>query len=97
MLQHAKSNKMNDFRIFSNKSGIDLNITSTLGCIRFDAGTELDGVAGKQGHSYKRRSAFVVGCRGYEDACNQSHFPSISLRPDQLYQHITIYRFSLVE
>ncbi|PIO75411.1 hypothetical protein TELCIR_02533 [Teladorsagia circumcincta] len=74
-----------------------LETPRVLRCIRFDAGTELDGVAGKQGYSYKRCSAFVVGCRGYEDACNQSHFPSISLRPDQLYQHITIYRFSLVE
>ncbi|EYB91136.1 hypothetical protein Y032_0210g2147 [Ancylostoma ceylanicum] len=84
-------------RIFSNKSGIDLNVTSTLSCLRFDTGTELDGSTGKQGKTYKRHSAFVIGCRGFEDACNQTHFPPISLRPDQLYQHITIYRFSLVE
>ncbi|VDO38314.1 unnamed protein product [Haemonchus placei] len=80
-------------------------------CMRFDAGMELDGIAGKEGNNYKQCSAFVVGCRGFEDACNQgnqgrdrrlnpyfqAHFPSISLRPDQLYQHITIYRFSLIE
>lgn len=84
-------------RIFSKRSGIDLNVTSTLGCVRFDAGSELDGVVGKQGRYHRQRSAFVIGCRGYEDACNQTHFPPISLRPDQLYQHITIYRFSLVE
>ncbi|WKY10929.1 hypothetical protein Q1695_002907 [Nippostrongylus brasiliensis] len=84
-------------RIFSKKSGIDLNVTSTLGCVRFDVGSELNGAIGKQGKIYNRGSAFVVSCRGFEDACNQTHFPPISLRADQLYQHITIYRFSLVE
>ncbi|VDL62403.1 unnamed protein product [Nippostrongylus brasiliensis] len=84
-------------RIFSKKSGIDLNVTSTLGCVRFDVGSELNGAVGKEGKLYNRGSAFVVSCRGFEDACNQTHFPPISLRADQLYQHITIYRFSLVE
>uniref|UniRef100_A0A158PBQ4 Galactose mutarotase n=1 Tax=Angiostrongylus cantonensis TaxID=6313 RepID=A0A158PBQ4_ANGCA len=57
--------------ILSNKSGIDLNVSSTQSCVRLSTGLELSGMIGKQGKPYRSNSAFVLGCQGYEDACNQ--------------------------
>uniref|UniRef100_A0A1I7XNG9 Galactose mutarotase n=1 Tax=Heterorhabditis bacteriophora TaxID=37862 RepID=A0A1I7XNG9_HETBA len=83
--------------VYSTQTGIDMNITTTQNCVLFDCGSQLKGVQGKKGNIYQFGSSFLVGCRGFEDACNQPSFPSISLRKDQLYQHITVYGFSLLK
>ncbi|VDM60180.1 unnamed protein product [Angiostrongylus costaricensis] len=69
----AKSSKKfkHMIRISSNKSGIDLNVSSTQSCVRLSTGLELSGIIGKQGKQYRSNSAFVLGCQAFEDACNQ--------------------------
>lgn len=62
--------------------------------VQFYSGNFLD--ASQQGklraHSY--RSALCLETQHFPDSPNQSHFPSTILRPGQVYQTETVYRFS---
>ena len=62
--------------------------------VQFYSGNFLDGSQhGKlRAHSY--RSALCLETQHFPDSPNQSHFPSTILRPGQVYQTHTVYRFS---
>uniref|UniRef100_A0A915PZ41 Aldose 1-epimerase n=1 Tax=Setaria digitata TaxID=48799 RepID=A0A915PZ41_9BILA len=83
--------------VSSISSGIKMIVSTTYPCVHVNMGIWLDNVKGKAGHVYQRYSAFSLQCRGLSDAINQPHFPSVVLRPDELYQHLTVYRFELIE
>lgn len=62
--------------------------------IQFYSGNFLDGSQhGKQG-PIRYRSALCLETQHFPDAPNQSHFPNTILRPGQVYQTHTVYRFS---
>ena len=62
--------------------------------VQFYSGNFLDGSQhGKlRAHSY--RSALCLETQHFPDSPNQSHFPNNILRPGQVYQTHTVYRFS---
>lgn len=62
--------------------------------VQFYSGNFLDGSQhGKlRAHSY--RGALCLETQHFPDSPNQSHFPSTILRPGQVYQTETVYRFS---
>lgn len=62
--------------------------------VQFYSGNFLDGSQhGKlRAHSY--RGALCLETQHFPDSPNQSHFPSTILRPGQVYQTHTVYRFS---
>ncbi|MGK5029180.1 aldose epimerase family protein [Janthinobacterium sp. MDT1-19] len=62
--------------------------------IQFYSGNFLDGSQhGKHGPIH-HRGALCLETQHFPDAPNQSHFPSTILRPGQVYQTQTVYRFS---
>jgi aldose 1-epimerase len=62
--------------------------------IQFYSGNFLDGSQhGKQG-PICYRGALCLETQHFPDSPNQSHFPSTILRPGQVYQTQTVYRFS---
>jgi len=62
--------------------------------IQFYGGNFLDGSAvGKNGTPYTKHSALCLETEGFPDAPNHPSFPSAVLRPEEIYQHIMIYRF----
>ncbi|NHQ89020.1 aldose epimerase family protein [Janthinobacterium lividum] len=62
--------------------------------IQFYSGNFLDGSQqGKQG-AICYRGALCLETQHFPDSPNQSHFPSTILRPGQVYQTETVYRFS---
>ncbi|UQV46156.1 galactose mutarotase [Janthinobacterium lividum] len=62
--------------------------------IQFYTGNFLDGSQhGKQG-PIRHRGALCLETQHFPDSPNQSHFPSTILRPGQVYQTQTVYRFS---
>ena len=63
--------------------------------IQFYSGNFLDGSQhGKHG-PIRYRGALCLETQHFPDAPNQSHFPSTILRPGQVYQTHTAYRFSV--
>jgi len=63
--------------------------------LQFYCGNFLDGtLLGKNGKGYPFRSGFCLESQHSPDSPNQPTFPSIILRPGQVYQTTTVYRFS---
>jgi len=58
------------------------------------SGNFLDGIKGKQGVVYLRRTALCLETQNFPDAPNHPGFPSAVLRPGQRYRHTTVYEFS---
>ena len=63
--------------------------------IQFYAGNFLDGtLVGKNGKPYQYRSGFCLETQHGPDSINQPKFPSTVLRPGEVYETMTVYRFS---
>ena len=62
--------------------------------VQLYTGNFLFGQKGKDGKTYKQRSAICLETGGLPDAVNQPAFPSIILQPGQPYRHTCIYAFS---
>ncbi|MHC4525173.1 MAG: aldose epimerase family protein, partial [Planctomycetota bacterium] len=63
--------------------------------VQLYSGNYLDGLAGKGGAVYPRRSAFCLETQHYPDSPNKPNFPSTTLRPGEKYETTTIYKFSI--
>jgi aldose 1-epimerase len=75
-------------RISSPESGRTLTVATTRPGFQFYTGNSLD----EPGHP--RRSGLCVEAQGYVDAVNHPGFPSVILRPGEIYEQTTEYRFS---
>jgi aldose 1-epimerase len=83
-------------RVSEPGSGRVLEVLTTEPGLQFYSGNFLDGsVHGKGGKSYAHRSAFCLETQHYPDSPNQPQFPSTVLRPGQVIQSTTVYRFSV--
>jgi aldose 1-epimerase len=76
-------------------SGRVLEVLTTEPAIQFYTGNFLDGVKGKGGVVYQRRSGLCLETEHYPDAPNQAAFPSTVLKPKEEYKTTTVYRFSV--
>jgi aldose 1-epimerase len=76
-------------------SGRLMEILTTEPGVQFYCGNFLnDGDIGKGGKVYGRRSGLCLETQHFPDSPNQPQFPSTTLRPDEQYHHVTVYRFS---
>ena len=76
------------------ESGRVMEVWTTLPGVQFYTGNFLDGSnVGKGGIVYQRNAAFCLETQHYPDSPNQPAFPSTILRPGEVYEHTTIYRF----
>ncbi len=82
-------------RVHDPQSGRVLEIYTTEPGVQFYSGNFLDGLVGKQGHSYKQRFGFALETQHYPDSPNQPQFPTTILRPGQVYRTRTVYKFSV--
>jgi len=63
--------------------------------VQFYTANFLDGsVFGKGGMAYGRRCAFCLETQHFPDSPNRPEFPTTALRPGEVYETTTIYRFS---
>jgi aldose 1-epimerase len=83
-------------RVYEPTSGRVLEVFSTEPGMQFYTGNHLDGtIKGKGGVVYKARSGFCMEPGHYPNSPNQPNFPSVVLKPGQVYQSMIMYRFSL--
>jgi galactose mutarotase-like enzyme len=48
---------------------------------------------GKRGVVYKRHQGLCLETQHFPDSVNQPNFPSVILRPGEIYRHTMIYKF----
>ena len=83
-------------RVYEPTSGRVLEVLSTEPGLQFYTGNFLDGkITGKGGWVYQFRNAFCMEPQHYPDSPNQPNFPSVVLKPGQVYKNTIIYRFSV--
>jgi aldose 1-epimerase len=76
-------------------SGRRLRILTTEPGIQFYSGNFLDGtLVGTSGKVYRQTDGFALETQHYPDSPNQPNFPSTVLRPGQVYETTTVYKFS---
>ena len=84
-------------RVVDKVSGRCLEVWTTEPGMQFYAGNFLDGtITGKGRRAYHRRHAFCMEPQHFPDSPNHPHFPSVELKPGELYKNTIIYKFSTI-
>lgn len=82
-------------RVSDPGSGRVMEVHTTEPGLQFYVGNFLDGSnVGKGGAVYGHRTGFCMETQHYPDSPNQVNFPSTILRPGDVYETTTVYRFS---
>jgi aldose 1-epimerase len=77
-------------------SGRVMEVFTTEPAIQFYSGNFLDGtIKGKKGIVYAQRSGLCLETEHYPNAPNQPKFPTTVLKPQEKYQTITVYKFTV--
>ena len=80
--------------LYEPQSGRAMDVSTDQIAMQFYSGNFFDGTTtGKYGKSLAFRESVVFETQRYPDAPNQSHFPSVVLRPGEQYRHTCVYRF----
>ena len=81
---------------YHSESGRVLDVYSDLPGLQFYSGNFLDGtLKSKGGGYYELRSGFCLETQYYPDSPNQENFPSVVLKPGDIYKSNTIFKFSV--
>jgi aldose 1-epimerase len=76
------------------KSGRVLEVATTEPGIQFYSGNFLDGtLVGKSGVAYVQRSGLCLETQHFPDSPNQAAFPSTELKPGEVWESVTTWRF----
>jgi len=81
-------------RVYDPVSGRVLEVLTTEPAMQFYTGNFLNGVKGKHGADYQPRSGFCMEPQHFPDSPNHPNFPSVVLKPGDLYKNTIIYQFS---
>jgi aldose 1-epimerase len=82
-------------KVVEPRNGRVLVVETTEPGVQFYSGNFLDGtLMGKAGVAYVQRSGFCLETQGFPDAPNHAGFPSTELRPGEVYQSVTTWRFT---
>ncbi|MFO7447392.1 MAG: aldose epimerase family protein [Ignavibacteriaceae bacterium] len=82
--------------LYEPKTGRVMEVLTDQPGMQFYSGNFLNGnVKGKNGAAYEFRTALCLEAQHYPDSPNQPEFPSVILRPGEIYKQTTIYKFSV--
>lgn len=79
--------------VFSDSSGILMNVYTTLPGVQFYAGNFLKGAEGKNGKPMNKRSGFCLETQFYPDTPHNPDFPSCLFAAGEKYESETVYEF----
>lgn len=81
---------------FEPESGRYMEVYTTEPGVQFYTGNHLKGAeTGKSGVPYTKRTGFCLETQHFPDSPNQPGFPSTLLKPGEVFQSSTIYKFSV--
>jgi aldose 1-epimerase len=82
-------------RVHEPATGRVLEVHSTEPGLQFYSGNFLDGsIRGKDGQVYNFREGFCMEPQHFPDSPNHPDFPSVVLKPGQLYRNTIVFKFS---
>jgi galactose mutarotase-like enzyme len=84
--------------VYEPKSGRVMELYTNQPGMQFFSGNfdELE-TLGKGGVAYKRHQGLCLETQHFPDSVNQPNFPSVILRPGEIYHHIMIYKFGVAQ
>jgi aldose 1-epimerase len=83
-------------RVTDEKSGRVLEVLTTQPGVQIYSGNLLDGtIRGKSGRPYANRSGLCLEPQHFPDSPNQPRFPSVVLRPGEVFRETTVYRLTV--
>jgi aldose 1-epimerase len=78
------------------QTGRVMDIYSDQPGVQFYTGNFLDGtLTGKGGVKYQKRGAFCLETQHFPDSINHANFPSVVLKPGEVFRSVTVHRFSV--
>jgi aldose 1-epimerase len=81
-------------RVYEPESGRVMEVHTTEPGVQLYTANFLDGsLTGKGGVVYQQHAAFCLETQHFPDAVNQPRFPSVILRPGQIYRQTTVFKF----
>jgi aldose 1-epimerase len=81
-------------RVSEPVTGRVLEVLTTEPGVQFYTGNFLDGtITGKGGQVYGRRSGFCLEAQHFPDSPNQPQFPTVTLKPGEVYRNTIMFRF----
>jgi aldose 1-epimerase len=84
-------------RVTEPTTGRVMEVLSTEPGLQFYSGNFLDGtITGKDGWVYAYRAAFCVEPQHFPDSPNKPDFPTVELKPGEIFNNVIIYRFSVL-
>jgi len=82
--------------VYEPETGRVMEVWSTEPGLQFYGGNFLDGtITGKGGWTYQFRNGFCMEPQHFPDSPNQANFPSVVLKPGQIYKNTIVYKFSV--
>ncbi|MGB9601600.1 MAG: aldose epimerase family protein [Limisphaerales bacterium] len=82
-------------QVYEPTSGRFMEVYTTEPGVQFYSGNFLDStLTGKKGVVYKKHHGFCLETQHFPDSINHPNFPSVMLKPGQMYTQTTIYKFS---
>ncbi|KAJ6833511.1 aldose 1-epimerase [Iris pallida] len=78
----------------SESSGRKMELWADKPGVQFYTAGFLEDVKGKNGHVYPQYGGLCLETQGFPDAVNQPKFPSVIVKPGQVYNHNMVFKFS---
>jgi len=83
-------------QVYEPTTGRFMEVYTTEPGVQFYSGNFLDGtLTGKKGVVYKKHHGFCLETQHFPDSINHPNFPSVVLKPGQMYTQTTVYKFSV--
>jgi aldose 1-epimerase len=81
-------------RVCDPASGRVMEVFTSEPGMQFYTANFLNGDTGKNGQALRRHHAFCMEPQHFPDSPNHPNFPSVELKPGQVYKNVIIYKFS---
>ena len=89
-----KKDSTAQIEVISETSGRRMQVTTTQPGLQLYCGNFLDGTDIGNGGAYHRYYGFCLETQAFPNAINQHNFPSVILRPGEIYAHQTVFNFN---
>jgi aldose 1-epimerase len=93
VLRRGGTGLLSAARVVEPASGRTLDVFTTEPGLQLYSGNQLDGIAGRGGRRYGRRSGFCLETQHFPDSPNRPEFPSTILNPGEEYLSRTVFAF----
>lgn len=82
-------------RVIEPNSGRTMEVYTTEPGVQFYSDNWADGYKGQHGATFGKHSGLCFEAQHFPDSPNKAHFPSVVLRPGEVYTQKTIYKFGV--